>query len=125
MEKIIFLVEDNRDNSELVERILTHYGYSIKTFEKGQDALDYCKKNPPPVLIFMDISLPDIDGLQVTKEIKKIEAYKNIPIIATTAYASIEMQEKILEAGCINMLAKPFSPSELVKMLEQYNHPSN
>lgn len=121
MEKLVFLVEDNIDNSDFVEKILQHYGYTVKTFVTGQDAINYCKNNPPPLLILMDISLPDIDGLEVTQEIKKIESYKNTPIIATTASATTEMQDKVVKAGCVNMLSKPFSSSELVKMLEQYS----
>ena len=72
----------------------------------------------------MDISLPEIDGLELTKMIKELPPYAKVPIIASTAYSEKEMEEKALKAGCVNMIAKPFSPSELVKMIEQYIGPS-
>ncbi|MEI6242562.1 MAG: response regulator [Chlamydiota bacterium] len=120
MAKKILVVEDNKDNSLLTQKILEHYGYEVKITETGKETLDYCQSNPPPSLILMDISLPDIDGLELTKQLKKMGNYSYIPVIAVTAHSTKEMEVKILEAGCVNTLFKPYTPPEFVKMVQQY-----
>ena len=120
MAKLILVVEDNKDNSDLVDKILKHYGYDVKIIESSKEALEFCKSSPPPALILMDVSLPEMDGLELTKLIKQIPRYSQTPIVAVTAYSEKEMEEKALKAGCAGMLAKPFDPNELIKHLEQY-----
>ena len=120
MKKTILIVEDNPDNSLLAKKVLSHYGFEIILCEDGSSALSYCQKSSPPSLILMDISIPDINGLDLTKKIRKLPSYLNVPIVAVTANATTEMQEKTLLAGCVNILLKPFTPSELIKIVEQY-----
>jgi CheY-like chemotaxis protein len=120
MAKTILVVEDNQDNSLLVQKILEHYGYNVKLAENGKEALAYCKSSPPPSLVLMDISLPDIDGIELTREIKNIKAYSYIPVIAVTAHSTEEMQKKIMEGGFVNILFKPYTPPEFIKMIQQY-----
>ena len=120
MGKNILVVEDDKDASMLVEKILTYYKHTVKIIATSKEALEYCKKNPPPDIILMDISLPEITGLELTKMLKELPAYKDTPIIATTAYSRSEMEKQAVEAGCVGMLSKPFTPSELIKTIEDY-----
>lgn len=120
MGKNILVVEDDQDASMLVDKILKYYKHTVKIIASSKEALEYCKNNPPPDIILMDISLPEITGLELTKMIKELPAYKDTPIIATTAYSRSDMEKQVVEAGCIGMLAKPFTPSELVKTIEEF-----
>ncbi|MFC1985689.1 response regulator [Chloroflexota bacterium] len=76
-----------------------------------------------PDLIIMDMQLPKVSGLEVTKRLKHLPDFRNVPIIALTAYAMKEDKEKFVKAGCNNYLSKPFHTRELrdivVKMLQQ------
>ena len=120
MSKLVLIVEDNRDNSAIIEKILMHYSYEVKVMSDGEEVLRYCKTNSPPALILMDISLPGMDGFEITKLIRKIRHYDLVPIVAISAYSNKETEEKALAVGCVNMIAKPFTPNELVRILERY-----
>ena len=120
MNKNILVVEDSKDHSLLVQKILTKYGYTIDIVENGKAALSYCKTHIPPFLILMDILLPDINGADLTRQIKKLSDYKNVPVVAVTIQASKTTEKEVIEAGCSNVLFKPYLPAELIKMVEQY-----
>lgn len=116
--KEILIVEDNEDNSILAEKILHHYGFKTHVVPNGKTALDYCK-NHFPNLILMDLSLPDIDGMEVTRILRRRPEYKIIPIIALTAHAMIGIQESTQEAGMNDFLAKPFLPKDLIAVIKK------
>ncbi len=125
MTEQIIIIEDDVDNCKLMEKVISHYGYTYKFFSKGQEALFYLKSNSPPALILTDIALPDMHGVELIKQIKKSPEYANVKIVAITAHSNIEMQKQVLDAGAVNMLSKPYSPSELVKLIEQYVKKNN
>ena len=128
MNKNILVVEDNKEHSLLMQKILIRYGYTIDIVEDGKAAIAYCKSHTPPFLILMDIMLPDImdimlpdiNGLDLTGKIKQFPRYKNVPVVAVTIQSSKIMEKEVIEAGCANLLFKPYLPAELVKMVEQY-----
>ncbi len=120
MNKSILIVEDNKDHSLLAEKILKRYGYTITITETGKATLEFCKSHLPPALILMDIMLPDINGIELTKQIKKLPDYVKVPIIAVTLHAEKHIEVQIIEAGCVNILFKPYQPIELIKVVEQY-----
>ena len=118
-EKIILIVEDNEDNYALAEKILSHFGYDTIIKSTGNDAIKWCENNTPS-LVLMDISLPDIEGTEVTKIIRKNNLFAEVPIIALTAYAMESELQKALDSGCNSYLTKPFMPMDLVKKVKEY-----
>jgi CheY-like chemotaxis protein len=119
MEKRILIVEDDSDTSDLISNLLARYRYTITVVDTGQKAIDICKKSVFD-LILMDLMLPDIHGLIVIKEIKKMPKFKKVPILAITAASPKEFMDKVLEAGGQDLLNKPFTPFELIKLVDQY-----
>lgn len=111
--KTIFIVDDEPDITELVDIHLSKAGFRVKKFEIGTDLLSYIQANIPD-LIILDLMLPDYDGLELCKLLKKEERYSNIPIIMLTA-RSDEMDRVLgLEIGADDYITKPFSTRELV-----------
>jgi len=119
MTKEILIVEDNEDNSLLVDKILKYYGFTTKIVDHGKDAIDYCEKNLPD-LILMDLSLPDIDGIEVSRLLRKNPRFKKVPIIALTAHTLQGLEEIAQEAGLNDFLAKPFLPNDLINLVKKY-----
>lgn len=119
MMKEILIVEDNEDNSLLADKILKYYGFKTVIAPHGKAALEYCEKNHPD-LILMDLSLPDLDGMEVTRLLRKKEQYQHVPIIALTAHALQGIQATTEEAGLNDFLLKPFLPPDLVNMIRKY-----
>ena len=117
--KEILIVEDNEDNSLLAEKILKYYGFKTIVTSHGNAALQYCETHQPD-LILMDLSLPDIDGMEVTRLLRKKSQYKQVPIIALTAHAMHGIQETTQEAGLNDFLAKPFLPNDLITIVQKY-----
>ncbi len=115
----VLVVEDNALNMELVCDILDAKGFST---ERAVDGAEAIKKAEKVIfdLIIMDIALPDMDGIEVTKIIKTNPAYKNVPVIALTAYALKGDREKFLEAGFNDYVPKPLDVSEFMKIIEKY-----
>ena len=118
-EKMILIVEDNEDNSFLAEKVLKYYGFETYVIPHGEEALHYCETNIPD-LILMDLSLPDIDGLEVTRQLRNKEQFKAIPIIAVTAHATPNIQEVADQSGMTDFLTKPFLPTDLVSIVRKY-----
>lgn len=110
---LIFLIEDEPDIQELVSINLTKEGFQVKTFFNAKDLFAALKKSIPD-LILLDIMLPDMDGFDICKELKKENRTLSIPIIMLTAKTS-EMDKVLgLELGADDYITKPFSPRELV-----------
>jgi two-component system cell cycle response regulator DivK len=114
MQKIILIVEDNELNMKLFNDLLEAHGYKTVQTRSGVEALELTRTHRPD-LILMDIQLPEVSGLDVTKWIKDDETLRHIPIIAITAFAMKGDEEKILQGGCEAYLSKPIS---IVKFLE-------
>lgn len=115
----ILIVEDNEDNSLLAEKILKYYGFNTFIASHGKAALDYCETHQPD-LILMDLSLPDIDGMEVTRILRQQARFQDIPIIALTAHVMYGIQETAQEAGLNDFLAKPFLPNDLLNIIRKY-----
>jgi len=108
MSKTILIVEDNELNMKLFNDLLQAHGFNTVQTKDGREALELAKKHHPD-LILMDIQLPEISGLEVTKMIKADDNLKDIPVIAVTAFAMKGDEEKIREGGCEGYIAKPIS----------------
>lgn len=106
--KKILIVEDNELNLKLFRDLLGAHGYDTYETKEGMEAISLAR-NIHPDLILMDIQLPEISGLDITKRIKADSEVSDIPIIAVTAFAMKDDEEKILRAGCEAYISKPIS----------------
>lgn len=119
MAKKILIVEDNDLNMKLFNDLLQAHGYETVQTVDGRDALKLVREHSPD-LILMDIQLPEISGLEVTKMIKADDDLKNIPVIAVTAYAMKGDEEKIREGGCEGYIAKPISVPHFLETVQKF-----
>ncbi len=117
--KTILVVEDNELNMKLFHDLLEAHGYNILQTRDGMEALKLARQHRPD-LILMDIQLPEVSGLEVTKWIKEDDELKAIPIIAVTAFAMKGDEEKIREGGCEAYIAKPISVTSFLKTVQQF-----
>ena len=113
----VLLVDDDESNREMLTRRLQHRGYDVVTAVDGQDALERASAESP-CLILMDVSLPVIDGLTATRQIKSSPVLRGIPVIALTAHASIEDRERARAAGCDDYDTKPIEFARLEQKME-------
>lgn len=118
MAKTVLIVEDNELNMKLFHDLLEAHGYQTIETRNGIEALDLARKHKPD-LIIMDIQLPEVSGLEVTKWLKEDEELRSIPVVAVTAFAMKGDEERIREGGCEAYLSKPISVS---KFLETVRH---
>ena len=114
----ILIVEDDFDSLEYAKIVLRNM-CNIDTTESGEEAIELIKQNQYQ-LIIMDIGLKGISGLEAVKVIRTINNYRDIPIIALTAFALKGDREKILAGGCSHYISKPFTPAELRNAISQY-----
>lgn len=112
MNEKILIVEDNLPNMRLIEMVLKDKGYTLFKATDGDEALEVVFKELPD-LIIMDIQLPKLSGLEVTKKLRETPAFSHIPIIAITAYAMKGDKEGIIESGCDAYVSKPINTREL------------
>jgi PAS domain S-box-containing protein len=115
--KTILLVEDDLYNAEYIQEVLTITGARVLLAETGQQAV-HLSLSEPVDLVLMDIRLPDINGYEATRKIH--EHKPDLKIIAQTAYASNEEEEKALNAGCNDYISKPTSKNVLLSIVEKY-----
>jgi two-component system cell cycle response regulator DivK len=108
MKKKVLIVEDNELNMKLFHDLLDAQGYETLQTREGLEALTIAREHMPD-LILMDIQLPEISGLEVTKWLKEDEALAHIPVIAVTAFAMKGDEERIRAGGCEAYIAKPIS----------------
>lgn len=113
----ILVVEDNPTNMTLTVFILESAGHYVLQAENAAIAMQIALEEQPD-LIFMDIQLPDVDGLEATRQLKTDPATKNIPIYALTAFAMKGDKERINSSGCDGYLSKPFSHKDLLDLVQ-------
>ena len=118
MGKTVLIVEDNELNMKLFRDLLEAHGYRTSGTSNGFEALELVRKLRPD-LILMDIQLPEISGLEVTKWIKEDDELKSIPIIAVTAFAMKGDEERIREGGCEAYISKPISVSHFLDTIKR------
>ncbi|MDJ0754202.1 MAG: response regulator [Ardenticatenaceae bacterium] len=115
----ILLVEDNEMNRDMLTRRLKRKGFDVLCTTDGAKGIAMAESEHPD-LILMDISLPIMDGLQATREIKANSNTADIPVIALTAHAMAGDREKCLEAGCNDYATKPVEFKQLIAKINTY-----
>jgi two-component system cell cycle response regulator DivK len=111
--KTVLLVEDNEDNLIIYSTILRFGGYRVIEAHDGRAALDAARAMTPN-LILMDVSIPYVDGLEVTRRLKADPVTRRIPIIALTAHALPADRDRAFEAGCDGYISKPAEPRAIL-----------
>ena len=122
MAKKILIVEDNDLNLKLFRDLLGANGYETFETKEGIEAISLTR-NVMPDLIIMDIQLPEISGLDITRKIKADGSIKHIPVIAVTAFAMKDDEEKILAAGCEAYLSKPIAIDVFLTTIRRFLEP--
>lgn len=115
--KTILLVEDNEMNRDMLSRRLIRRGYKVLIAEDGGRG-ESMARSLAPDLILMDMSLPDVDGLEITRRLKATDETRRIPVIALTAHAMIDDRRHALEAGCDDYDIKPVEIDRLLGKIE-------
>ena len=119
MPKTVLVVEDNELNMKLFHDLLEANGYDIIQTRSGLEAIDLAREHHPD-LILMDIQLPEVSGLEVTKWIKEDDDLRSIPIVAVTAFAMKGDEERIRQGGCEAYLSKPISVGKFIETVKAY-----
>ena len=119
MTKKVLIVEDNELNMKLFHDLLDAHGYETLQTRDGIEALEIARVNRPD-LILMDIQLPEVSGLEVTKWIKEDDNLRSIPVIAVTAFAMKGDEEKIREGGCEAYISKPISVTQFLETVQRF-----
>jgi len=118
-ESRILVVEDNEVNISMILDALSIGGHQVIVARNGQEAIDLAVSEKPE-LIFMDMRMPVMDGLEATQRLRALPEFANTPIIALTATVGEDSKQKTLDAGCTDYLSKPVQISELLEILDRY-----
>jgi two-component system cell cycle response regulator DivK len=119
MPKTVLIVEDNELNMKLFRDLLEAQDYQVLETREGLQALTLARQHHPD-LILMDIQLPEISGLEVTKWLKEDDDLRDIPVVAVTAFAMKGDEERIREGGCEAYLSKPISVMSFLDTIRGY-----
>ncbi len=115
----VLYIDDEPNNRMLVRRIMLVEGFSIEEASNAPDGIELALARPPD-LILMDISMPGVDGLTATKQIRDLPQIAHVPIIALTALAMAGDREMILKAGCDGYISKPINIDTFVDEVKSF-----
>ena len=119
MRKKVLIVEDNELNMKLFHDLLEAHDIDTVQTREGKRAYEMAMEHQPD-LIIMDIQLPEISGLDITKKLKENDTLKDIPVIAVTAFAMKGDEQKIREGGCEDYISKPISVSRFIEVVRKH-----
>ena len=119
MTKKVLIVEDNELNMKLFHDLLEAHGIETVQTREGKRAFDMALEHKPD-LVIMDIQLPEISGLDITRRLKEHSELKSIPVIAVTAFAMKGDEQKIREGGCEDYISKPISVARFVEVVKKH-----
>jgi CheY-like chemotaxis protein len=114
---LILIAEDFEENRIALKLILKHSGFDVIEAEDGRQAVEAVRREKPD-LILMDLTLPEIDGLQATREIRDMEEFRRTPIIIVSAHDNEEIRRQAAEAGGSEYISKPIEIEELKKLID-------
>jgi len=121
-QKLVLIVEDNDLNMKLFRDLLEAHGYRTLHTRDGMEVLNIARKEKPNVIL-MDIQLPEVSGIEITKWLKNDAELRAIPVIAVTAFAMKGDEEKIRAGGCEDYLSKPIVIDRFIAMVKKYLEP--
>ncbi len=117
--KTVLIVEDNELNMKLFNDLLEAHGYRVLQTREGLSALDIAREHKPD-LILMDIQLPEVSGIEVTKWLKEDDDLRSIPVVAVTAFAMKGDEQKIRDGGCEAYISKPISVASFLSTINGF-----
>jgi CheY-like chemotaxis protein len=117
-DKTILIVEDEDSNFKYLEIALRNSQVSILRARNGREAVEVCRNNSRIDLVLMDIKMPEMNGLEATREIRRFN--NELPIVALTAYAMADDRDMSLAAGCDDYISKPVKQSRIFNVLSEY-----
>jgi CheY-like chemotaxis protein len=112
------VVDDVADVTEMLEVLLTHAGYEVVTAASAKAALQAATNRQFDVII-SDIGMPEMNGYQLAEALRRLPAYKTVPLVAVTGYSMFDDQERSLKAGFNAHMTKPIDPRALLDLIEQ------
>lgn len=117
--KRVLIIEDNEDNLYMLRFILEQNNISVLVAKSGLEGYNLALAERPD-LILMDIQLPDLNGIEVTKKIRQSEIGFSIPIVAISSYAMTGDRQRALDAGCTDYFEKPIDPETIMDGINKY-----
>jgi len=123
MKKKILIVEDNKDSLEILGLFVTKIGCQVIKACNSKEAIAFAEAERPD-LIFMDMNLPDVDGIKTTAILKQNPKTSHIPVVALTAWMSELWREKASKVGIVSYMLKPVSPQTLKQTIEKFTNGS-
>ena len=118
--KKTLIVEDDPSSTFLLTEILRHTKIEILTVADGKDAIDVFRKNKDIDIVLLDMQLPEVSGLEISRQMKEIRG--EVPIVAQSAFALIEDKDRALASGCDAHLSKPINTFELLGTMHRFLH---
>ena len=120
--KKVLVVDDDMRNVFAVSFVLEEHGMEVLSVNNGRDAIKLLSGHEDMHVVLMDIMMPEMDGMETMRELRKIPKLNNLPIIAVTAKAMKGDREKCIEAGAWDYLAKPVDTSKMLTVLRAWLH---
>ena len=120
--KEVLIVDDDIRNIFALTSVLERHNMEIVSAETGRDAIRMLQESPDVDIVLMDIMMPEMDGIDTMREIRKVPRFKNLPIIAVTAKAMKGDREKCIEAGAWDYLSKPVDTEQMLSVLRAWLH---
>jgi CheY-like chemotaxis protein len=111
------VVDDDVRNIYAVTTVLEGQGMKVVFAENGRDGIELLKKTPDVTLVLMDVMMPEMDGYETMRQIRRLPEYRTLPILALTAKAMKGDREKCLEAGASDYITKPVDPDRLLSLM--------
>lgn|SRR5574341_1161084 len=115
----VLIVDDDSDNLGIPEQYLAHHGAEVRTAENGEEGLK-ALEGWKPTLILLDLSMPVMDGWEMLKKVRADPATADVPVIALTAHAMPEDEQRVLEAGFSGYISKPFMLPTFVRDIKRW-----
>ena len=115
---VVLVVEDFEDNRFMMRRLLEMSGYRVVEAVNGRQAVEKAKEERPDIIL-MDLSLPMLDGLAATRQIRAYDGLNKVPIVAVSAHDSADFHAEALAAGCNEYVTKPIDFDHLVQLLSR------
>ncbi len=115
----VLLVEDTEDNRQMMRHLLQMSGFNVVEATNGKEAVERAHEVDPQIIL-MDLSLPIIDGLAATREIRSDPEFDRVPIVAVSAHDTADFHNDALEAGCDAYVTKPINYTELEELVHRF-----
>src|SRR5579871_6614624 len=120
MNEMILIVDDNCDNRDLAQILLEGEGFLVSTAADAPEALRLLETGCPPDLVLMDVQLPGTDGLELTRRLRQEPSWRDVIVVAFTAYAMASEMEEARAAGCDGYITKPINTRTFADTIRQH-----